>query len=79
MANRALHERRKRSTTKKELLGLVVLHILGASYNERPTVVGDPSEEDHFFQMRISSDRHYEVWSPLSDSKETKVAHDYSI
>lgn len=49
VATRVMHERKKRSTTKKELLGLVVLHIICASCHECPTVVCDPSEGDHFF------------------------------
>lgn len=78
VTNRVLHERNNRSTTKNELLGLVVLHILCASYNECPTVVYDPSEGDHFFKMGISSERYYDVWSALSGSKETRATHDYS-
>lgn len=69
VANRVLHESKRKRTTKNDLLGLVVLQILCASYNEYPTVVCDPAEGDHFFQMGISSQRYYEVWSALGGSK----------
>ena len=38
-ANRALHKRQKKPTNKNELLGLLILHVLCASYNESPTVI----------------------------------------
>ena len=78
VANRVLHERKKAPTTKKEILGMLILHILCASYNESPTTVCDPLESGHFFQMCLSAARYYDVWGALSGSKEPRATHDYS-
>ena len=51
VANRGLCLRGKRPTTSHEIIGLIVLHVLCASYNESPTTVCDSEEFAHFLNI----------------------------
>ena len=77
-ANRVLHHQRKKLTTANELLGLLILHTLCASYDESPSTVCNQAESDNFFQMGIAADRYHEVWAALSGTKDRRGVHDYS-
>ena len=58
VANRALHSRGQKRTTVQEVLGLLVLHVLCASYNEAPSVVCDAKMSDFFFHMGLTAARY---------------------
>ena len=78
VANFVLHQRRKAGTTKKEVPGMLILHILCASYNEPTRTVCDPLESGHLFQIGLSADRYHDLWSALEGSEDPRAAHDYS-
>ncbi|CDF34053.1 unnamed protein product [Chondrus crispus] len=78
VANRALHSRGQKLTTVQELLGLLVLHVLCASYNEGPSVVCGAKMSDFFFHMGLSAARYRQVWSALTGCREKRTAVDYS-
>lgn len=77
LAHRALPHQGKQPTTANELLGLIILHTLCASYDESPKTVCDGNESETFFQMGIASDRYYDFWAALSGSGDRRRVHDY--
>ena len=77
-ANRVLHRMKKTLTTKEELLGLVVLHVLCAAYDESPSTVCDMSQGDFFFQMGLTAERYHLVWGALCGTTERRSTYDMS-
>ena len=61
VANRGLRLRRQLPTSAHEMLGIIILHVLCASYDESPRTVCDLAESEHFFQIEITSERYMQV------------------
>lgn len=71
-ANRVLHQNRQKGTSKEELLGLIIIHVLCAAYDESPSTICDASQGDFFFQMGIEAERYHQVWAALSGAKDRR-------
>lgn len=60
------------------MLGMVVLHVLCASYDEAPATVCHPEEEGNFVQIDLSAERYKDVWSAFSGTPQWRSFVDYS-
>ena len=63
IANQGLRLRKKPATTAHEMLGLIILHVLCANYDEAPVTVCNPNEAGNFLQIGFSAQRYKDVWS----------------
>ena len=77
-ANRVLYQQGKAGTTKEELLGLLILHVLCAAYGESATTLCDVRKGDFFFEMRIKADRYHSMWGAHCGKKEKSSIYDMS-
>lgn len=68
VVNRVLRADNKPLCSAEELLGIIILHALSASYKESPTTLCSPSQREFFYDMKIKSERYYDVWRALSGS-----------
>ena len=67
--NKVLLAKMKPPCSTSELQGVIILHVLAASYNTSVSIIKAPENKAYFCQMRIHGSRYKEVWSALSGTR----------
>ena len=70
--NRALYQRGQDLVGIDELRGIIIFHVLCASYRRSAKTVAGRDETGCFLHMGVSAKRYWQVWSALNGFKEKR-------
>ena len=70
--NKVLQARNKPAVDVEELKGVIILHVLAASYNNPVSTITSEKNKEFFFQLGIGGQRYLDVWSAFSCSTEKR-------
>ncbi|PXF44990.1 hypothetical protein BWQ96_05237 [Gracilariopsis chorda] len=67
--NRVLSARKEKPTTVMEFKGIIVNHVLAASYGTTVSVMTYTESEEFYYQTGILGKRYAEIWAALRGTK----------